>query len=90
MTLEQALELSENAAIANMVFHFRPAAIIEEKNKLPILAYSKTEFDYHLTSAVGNVGFDSNFLLAKWKLRRRTDWKPVYPSASAAQNPVKE
>lgn len=73
MTLEEALTKSTEAAKEGK---FLPAAFIKESYKLPIYAYSKTEFEYHLESEVGNVGLKCNFLLAKWKLRGRKDWVP--------------
>lgn len=75
MTLEKALEASIRAATTGKM-PFRPMAYIKELHKLPIYAYSREDLHYNLTSKVGDVGFDCNFLLAKWKLRKRVDWQP--------------
>lgn len=77
MTLEKALEAStERAKIMIGENRFRPAAYIKQDCKLPIYAFSKDELRYTLASAVGDVGYDCHFLLAKYMLRRRTDWEP--------------
>lgn len=73
MTLENALQAS---AVAGKAHGFTPVAYIKEEKKLPILAFSKTQLEYHLASEVGDVGYNCNYLLAKWMLRHRIDWQP--------------
>lgn len=73
MILERALEVSYEHAKTGK---FAAAAYIKEKGKLPIYAFSKTDLRYQLVSSVGNVGYDCNFMLAKFYLKRRTDWLP--------------